>query len=145
MQPSAHTHKQLTLSVHLPLPLTPFLPPSSPTPPPPTLQLPPSSKNTVRHQATHSLMQVSVGISDQRRAYLTGLTCSWGSRSTCMCSIRRQNDARRSGGSDSSAMHLSTHHLSVQWFRFHPAKFNCSQHQNRCHLSEHLCSFLLAE
>lgn len=55
---------------------------------------------------SHSLMQISVGISDQRRAYLTGLTCSCGSRSTCMWSIRRQNDARRSAGSDSSAIHL---------------------------------------
>lgn len=46
------------------------------------------------------------GISDQSRAYLTGVTCSWGSRSTCKCNIRRQNDARKSYGTISSAIHL---------------------------------------
>lgn len=52
-------------------------------------------------------MVISVGISDHSRAYFTGFTCSWGSRSTCMCSIRRQKEARKSGGSDSSAIHLT--------------------------------------
>lgn len=49
-------------------------------------------------------MAISDGISDQRRAYLTGVTCSCGSRSTCMCSIIRQKDARRSKGRSSSDM-----------------------------------------
>lgn len=44
----------------------------------------------------HSSMAISEGISDQRRAYFTGVTCSWGSRSTCMCSMSRQKDALRS-------------------------------------------------
>ncbi len=56
--------------------------------------------------ATHSSMEMTVGISLQRRAYLTGVTVSCGSRSTCMCSMRRQKDARSSYGSISSDMLL---------------------------------------
>lgn len=53
---------------------------------------------------THSSMAIFEGISDQRRAYLTGVTCSWGSRSTCMCNIRRQKEALKSKGKSSSDM-----------------------------------------
>lgn len=60
---------------------------------------------------TDSSMESCLGISDQRRAYLTGVTGSCGSRSTCMCSSSRQNEARNSYGNASSAMHLQ--HISV--------------------------------
>ncbi len=53
---------------------------------------------------TYSSMAICDGISDHSRAYLTGVTCSWGSRSTCMCSIMRQNEALRSKGKSSSDM-----------------------------------------
>ena len=56
--------------------------------------------------STYSAMEMTDGISDQSRAYLTGVTVSCGSRSTCICNIRRQKDARRSMGSRPSATHL---------------------------------------
>jgi len=55
---------------------------------------------------TYSEIETSDGMSDQSRAYWTGVTVSCGSRSTCMCNIRRQNEARRSNGNISSATHL---------------------------------------
>jgi len=58
------------------------------------------------------------GMSDQSRAYLTGVTVSCGSRSTCMCSISRQKEARNSHGSMLSATHLHhrTHIMPMtQW------------------------------
>lgn len=65
-----------------------------------------SHRNTISLKVlmrqTHSSIVILEGISDQRRAYLTGVTCSWGSRSTCMCNIRRQKDARKSKGRSSS-------------------------------------------
>jgi len=57
-------------------------------------------------QRAYSDIEIFNGISDQRRAYFTGVTVSCGSRSTCMCSISRQNEARRSYGSMLSATHL---------------------------------------
>lgn len=56
-------------------------------------------------KSTDSLMVMEVGISVQRRANLTGVTSSCGSRSTWACSMRRQKEARRSKGSVSSIMH----------------------------------------
>lgn len=50
-------------------------------------------------------MVMEVGISVQRRANLTGVTSSWGSRSTWACSMRRQKEALMSKGSVSSIMH----------------------------------------
>lgn len=50
-------------------------------------------------------MVMEVGISVQSRANLTGVTSSWGSRSTWAWSMRRQKDARRSKGRVSSIMH----------------------------------------
>lgn len=49
-------------------------------------------------------MVMEVGISVQSRANFTGVTSSWGSRSTCAWSMRRQKEARRSKGSVSSIM-----------------------------------------
>ena len=63
-----------------------------------------SLNSTELKTGTYSSMAILEGISDQRRAYLTGVTCSWGSRSTCMCSIMRQKEARRSKGRSSSDM-----------------------------------------
>ena len=57
---------------------------------------------------TCSSMEMTVGISLHSLAYLTGVTVSWGSRSTCMCSISRQNEARNSYGNISSDIHLLT-------------------------------------
>lgn len=54
--------------------------------------------------STYSSIAISEGISDHRRAYFTGVTCSWGSRSTCIWSISRQKDALRSYGKFSSDM-----------------------------------------
>jgi len=59
-------------------------------------------------------MEMTKGISDHSRAYLTGVTVSCGSRSTCMCNIRRQNDARRSNGKLSSDMHLTSYTLQIR-------------------------------
>lgn len=53
---------------------------------------------------SYSLMLIEVGISVQSRAYFTGVTSSWGSRSTWACSISLQKDARRSYGRVSSIM-----------------------------------------
>ncbi len=53
---------------------------------------------------THSLMLIEVGISVHKRANLMGVTSSWGSRSTCACSMSLQKDARRSKGRVSSIM-----------------------------------------
>ena len=75
---------------------------------------------------TCSSMEMTVGISLHSLAYLTGVTVSWGSRSTCMCSIKRQNEARNSYGNISSDIHLSTEwSLSIKHFK----KINkyCSQ------------------
>ena len=55
---------------------------------------------------THSAMEISDGISDHRRAYLTGVTVSCGSRSTCMCNMSRQNEARISIDRQLSDTHL---------------------------------------
>ncbi len=60
---------------------------------------------------THSLMHSLRGISDHSLAYCTGLTCSCGSLSTCMCNIRRQKDARRLYGKLSSFMQLRLNNL----------------------------------
>lgn len=65
----------------------------------------PSSLTAFRSRSTHSSIAISEGISDHNRAYFTGVTCSWGSRSTCMCSISRQKEALRSYGRFSSDMH----------------------------------------
>ncbi len=46
------------------------------------------------------------GISYHSRAYFTGVTVSWGSRSTCICSMSRQKDALSSYGRTSSDIHL---------------------------------------
>lgn len=54
----------------------------------------------------YSSMDIFEGISDQSLAYLTGVTGSCGSRSTCKCNISRQNDARKSCGTVSSDIHL---------------------------------------
>jgi hypothetical protein len=51
-------------------------------------------------------MDILDGISDHSRAYLTGVTGSWGSLSTWRWSIRRQNEALNSYGTFSSAIHL---------------------------------------
>lgn len=55
---------------------------------------------------TYSSIEMTVGISDHSLAYLTGVTVSWGSRSTCMCIIRRQKEALNSNGRVSSDIHL---------------------------------------
>lgn len=45
-------------------------------------------------------------MSDHNRAYFTGVICSCGSLSTCICSINRQKAALKSKGRFSSAIHL---------------------------------------
>lgn len=57
-------------------------------------------------------MVMEVGISVQRRANLTGVTSSCGSRSTWAWSMRRQKEARRSKGSVSSIMHRKMSSMS---------------------------------
>lgn len=63
-------------------------------------------------KGTNSLMVMQVGISVQSRANLTGVTSSWGSRSTWAWSMRRQKEARRSKGSVSSIMHRKMRSMS---------------------------------
>ena len=58
-------------------------------------------------------MEICVGISDQSRAYFTGLIISWGSRSTCIWSISLQKEARRSKGNIPSDIHLYRQIVSI--------------------------------